>query len=66
MAIERLVDYDGTFDKLPMIACFFHWFGVSICNYARLVEIKTKHFAASLVDSLVQQSSVLPHFLEFG
>lgn len=22
---------------LRMIACFFHWFGVSVCNYARLV-----------------------------
>jgi hypothetical protein len=31
------VDIDGTKGDLDLIACFFHWFGVSICNYARLV-----------------------------
>jgi len=31
------LDIDGTKGKLDLIACFFHWFGVSICNYARLV-----------------------------
>lgn len=30
-------DIDGTEGDLDLIACFFHWFGVSICNYSRLV-----------------------------
>jgi hypothetical protein len=30
------LDFDGTKDWLDPIACFFHWFGVSVCNYARL------------------------------
>lgn len=30
------LDVDGTKGKLNLIGCFFHWFGVSICNYARL------------------------------
>ncbi|MEX0718268.1 MAG: hypothetical protein WD066_16865 [Planctomycetaceae bacterium] len=31
------LDIDGTRGQLDVIGCFFHWFGVSICNYARLV-----------------------------
>ena len=31
------LDIDGTKGHLDQIACFFHWFGVSLCNYARLV-----------------------------
>jgi hypothetical protein len=31
------LDIDGTKGNLDLIACFFHWFGVSVCNYARLV-----------------------------
>src|SRR5712692_6830348 len=31
------LDIDGTRGKLDQIACFFHWFGVSVYNYARLV-----------------------------
>jgi hypothetical protein len=31
------LDFDGTKDHLDQIACTFHWFGVSLCNYARLV-----------------------------
>ena len=31
------LDIDGTKGDLELIACFFHWFGVSVCNYARLV-----------------------------
>lgn len=31
------LDIDGTKGDLDLIACFFHWFGVSVCNYARLV-----------------------------
>lgn len=31
------LDYDGTSERLDAIACFFHWFGVSLCNFARLV-----------------------------
>lgn len=31
------LDIDGTKGNLDQIACFFHWFGVSLCNYARLV-----------------------------
>jgi hypothetical protein len=31
------LDIDGTKGDLDQIACFFHWFGVSLCNYARLV-----------------------------
>ena len=31
------LDMDGTKRDLDLIACFFHWFGVSVCNYARLV-----------------------------
>ena len=30
-------DFDGTTDHLDAIACFFHWFGISVCNFARLV-----------------------------
>ncbi|MFT3879677.1 MAG: hypothetical protein QM703_08455 [Gemmatales bacterium] len=29
-------DFDGTKDLLPQITCYFHWFAVSVCNYARL------------------------------
>jgi hypothetical protein len=43
------MDFDGTRDHLDTIACFFHWFGVSVCNYARLVGfihgLERKHFA---------------------
>jgi hypothetical protein len=31
------IDFDGTRDRLDIIACFFHWFGVSVCNFTRLV-----------------------------
>lgn len=31
------LDIDGTKGNLDIIACFFHWFGVSLCNFARLV-----------------------------
>ena len=31
------LDIDGTKGNLDLIACFFHWFGVSVCNFARLV-----------------------------
>ena len=31
------LDIDGTKGNLDLIACFFHWFGVSLCNFARLV-----------------------------
>jgi hypothetical protein len=31
------IDFDGTQDNLDLIGCSFHWFGVSLCNYARLV-----------------------------
>jgi hypothetical protein len=31
------IDFDGSRDHLDTIACFFHWFGVSACNVARLV-----------------------------
>ena len=31
------LDIDGTKGNLDLIGCFFHWFGVSICNYVRLV-----------------------------
>jgi len=31
------LDIDGTKGNLDVIACFFHWFGVSVCNFARLV-----------------------------
>jgi hypothetical protein len=31
------LDVDGTKDNLDQVACLFHWFGVSLCNYARLV-----------------------------
>lgn len=31
------LDIDGTKTNLDLIACFFHWFGVSVCNFARLV-----------------------------
>ncbi len=30
-------DIDGTKGDLDLIACFFHWFGVSLCNFVRLV-----------------------------
>jgi hypothetical protein len=30
-------DIDGTDGAPDFIACLFHWFGVSVCNYARLV-----------------------------
>jgi hypothetical protein len=30
-------DPDGSKDGLDMTACLFHWFGVSVCNLARLV-----------------------------
>lgn len=30
------VDPDGSKDGLDMTACLFHWFGVSVCNMARL------------------------------
>jgi len=43
------IDFDGTHAHLDTIACFFHWFGVSVCNYARLVGfihgLEKKHFA---------------------
>src|SRR5712691_11691259 len=29
-------DIDGTKGDLEIIACMFHWFGVSVCNVARL------------------------------
>jgi len=35
---------------------FYHW----------LIEIKANHFPGSLMDSFVQQSPLLPYFLEFG
>ena len=31
------LDIDGTKGNLDLIACLFHWFGVSLVNYARLV-----------------------------
>lgn len=31
------LDMDGTKSRLDLIACYFHWFGVSICNYTRLI-----------------------------
>jgi hypothetical protein len=31
------IDFDGSREHLNTIACYFHWFGVSLCNYARLV-----------------------------
>ena len=31
------LDFDDTRDRLDTIACFFHWFGVSVCNFTRLV-----------------------------
>lgn len=31
------IDVDDRSDHLDELACFFHWFGVSLCNYARLV-----------------------------
>jgi hypothetical protein len=31
------IDFDGSREHLETIACFFHWFGVSVCNFARLV-----------------------------
>jgi hypothetical protein len=31
------LDMDGTKGNLDLIACLFHWFGVSLVNYARLV-----------------------------
>src|SRR5438046_3682724 len=37
----RFSSFGGTSDEekadLKLIACIFHWFGVSLCNYARLV-----------------------------
>jgi hypothetical protein len=30
-------DIDGTTGNLDLTACYFHWFGVSVCNFARLV-----------------------------
>ena len=30
-------DFDGTKTHLDLIACLFHWFGVSVYNYARLI-----------------------------
>jgi hypothetical protein len=30
-------DVNGPTRDIDMVACFFHWFGVSLCNYARLV-----------------------------
>jgi hypothetical protein len=50
------LDIDGTKGDLDLIACFFHWFGVSICNYARLVGfvrgLSTNAFTrADLADS---------------
>src|SRR5262249_47416499 len=30
-------DIDGPTRDIDMVACFFHWFGVSLWNYARLV-----------------------------
>jgi hypothetical protein len=30
-------DFDATTQDIDMVACFFHWFGVSLCNFARLV-----------------------------
>ena len=26
------LDIDGTKDNLDILVCFFHWFGVSLCN----------------------------------
>lgn len=31
------LDTDGTKANLDILVCLFHWFGVSLCNYARLV-----------------------------
>lgn len=31
------VDPDGSRENLHLSACLFHWFGVSVCNMARLV-----------------------------
>lgn len=31
------LDIDGTKGSLDLIACVFHWFGVSMCNFARLI-----------------------------
>lgn len=31
------LDIDGTKRNLDILVCLFHWFGVSLCNYARLV-----------------------------
>lgn len=31
------LDIDGTKGNLDLIACMFHWFGVSLVNFARLV-----------------------------
>src|SRR4051794_23240516 len=30
-------DVDATTTDIDMVACLFHWFGVSLCNFARLV-----------------------------
>jgi len=40
------LDIDGTKGNLDLIACFFHWFGVSVCNFARLIG-----FVSGLVES---------------
>lgn len=43
------LDIDGTKGDLDLIACTFHWFGVSLVNYARLVgfvrALSNKDFA---------------------
>src|SRR5438128_919429 len=37
----KMMSYGGTStaekELLDTIACFFHWFGTSVCNFARLV-----------------------------
>jgi hypothetical protein len=45
------LDIDGTKGDLDLIACLFHWFGVSLVNYARLVgfikALSNKEFTRS-------------------
>ena len=62
-------DVDATTQDIDMVACFFHWFGVSLCNYARLVGfirgLRNGEFSrADLVDKAKTKAGVIKKAVE--
>jgi hypothetical protein len=62
-------DADATTQDIDMVACFFHWFGVSLCNFARLVGfirgLKNGEFTrADLTDQSKMKARVIKNSVD--